>query len=727
MVYLYLLLSISFTIAHAEETKTLGSKLLEQVEDKTPPFDVEQCRADLELVYSKLSSVYTVDLQSEPFLIETFFDWEMSHRIAVPLIFSTDSDAYAQYVKTASEILTKYSSARTLSNVPSNLVDLDNDYNQVEIPNNGGKIPIYLVENQNSVLEYSIPYECFESSRIDLHFYDNYIEYYVSSLFSVGAQFQFLSSGGGGISGRALLSNSSQVNRAQDFFTNDRYDDENVSDFSGHIYVGYLPKNRYKTSIIVDTGHDDTSYRSDGYYEVSVHQAANPLVLRPGFLNKERQTTVVNSTSMVLYFEVAEHTKDMLHSIDQFFVQFYTPAFESSSPSISGRVGATSTKSSVTMKVLENNDNHRYQIAIGQTLDAELAIAEAKKYALQSFVKDSVSVSPFFSQSQKTLFIQRILQDSESFIEEASLDLYLDSPMESEVADNFVFTAVVTLDGEQLMKLVLQDYPTPTAVNIAPLITTYQETMNTREKCQSTLRSIYELTPSFWKLKQNGDIQIAEQNLDMVTLTIPIQLFIDEKSFGDFTEKVSTMMSLNAYPLVESGAIQIANNAGVPWGDTKGEIRWYLAQSGVVQNGSIFVKGYRLPCGLSDDDAERLVYAVQENNMVRVQVLDTAGGILVSESFNLARDYHDSYTGNLYNPGTERNDELYPLVGLNIIGPWYFGADGKNANGYYHTEYYPSKTFAQVINKEIVLTLSKETVKQIATVKTELDLYDLEF
>ena len=726
MAYLYLLLSIYFSMGHAEETKTLGSQLLEQVEDKTPQIDVDQCRTDLELVYSKLSSVYTVNLQTEPFLIETFFDWSMMHRIAVPLVFSMDQNAYEEYVNAASKILDKYASATSVSAIPNQLLDAGNDYNQVEIRMNGNKVPIFLVMNTGAILRYWLPHECFPVDRVDLEFYDNMVYYYARQLFRLGAQFQFLTPDGSGFAGRVLLDDSERFRTETRFFMKGGYGDESVTDFPGHIYLGYLPKNRNKPSIIVDTGHDDTYYLENGSYENSPKQAANPLVIRPGFFKGGHQQTVVDSISSVIYLGVSEHTTEVLKSSEQFIVQFYTPSLTPNTNLTSGVASASGTESALAMTVLQK-DNTKYQIAIGQTLDAELAIAEAKKYALQAFVTDNILVGPFLSPSQKAQFSQRVLEDLTSFILDASLDLYTGSSMAVPGADPYVFTAVVTVDGEKMMSLALQDYPTPTKVDIAPLIITYQKTMQIRRECTSTLHSVYELAPSFWQVRQNGDIRISEHDMYSVELTIPIQIFIDEVSFGKFKNNISTLMSSKSYPLVETGTIQISNNAGAPWGDTKGETRWYLAQSGDIQNGRLFVQGYRLPCGLSDDDSDDLVYDVQENNRVRIKLLDATGDEILSESFNLARESHDSYHGRFSDPGSEYNDPLYPLVGLNIIGPWFFGTDGKNASGYYHTEYYPSTTFTQVIDKEIVLTLSKEKVKKIASVETELDLYDLEF
>ena len=109
---------------------------------------------------------------------------------------------------------------------------------------------------------------------------------------------------------------------------------------------------------------------------------------------------------------------------------------------------------------------------------------------------------------------------------------------------------------------------TPTKVDIAPLISTYQETMQVRRECTSTLHSVMN-SPLFWQVRQNGDIRISEYDMYYVELTIPIQIFIDEVSFEKFKNKISTLMSSKSYPLVETGAIQISNNVGAPWGDTK--------------------------------------------------------------------------------------------------------------------------------------------------------------
>lgn len=702
----------------ADNGLLLGQQLLQQVED-TSGVDLDECRKNLNSVYKDFSELYTVEIVEPPFLINTFYNWEKGFRIAIPLRFQINREAYRQYVDTVSQRLSPYATETVVTSVSRKYLSSQNYYD-VSIYAEGGKVPLFVMKDDLSVLQFQLPAGCFPS-EVWRESYDYNYNLNPSPLFDLVGLFQLSSVHGQGFSGHFIVGNELEFQSQDKYFLHKKNDTQNITDFRGHIYVGDVPKNRERPEIIMDVGHDETLSRS--YDNDMPHIVASPFFLRPGFWT-QNENAIEETTTSVLYIEVSDTTSSTLSSIEQMFVQMSTLLpqwlYDGQEPT---NVASVTHQENLSMKIMSESTEGHFRIGIGGTLDAVDALEQAKRQALERFVEKNVPVSPFFTESQKQQLVQ-MSADTESSIHSATIDLYSGSVTSNE---NFLFQADIVVDSGTVMEQVWQQYPTPQHVDFASFVQDYRVKQDAQQKCQTALRKVFTLPLSFWTVQQNGEIKIQEKNDIEVVLRVPIRLYINTAQYTKFTENVHAIMAQNLY-VSQSKTTKVSNNMDLPWGEGSEGSRLYLANNRPIQEGNLGVTEYTIPCEFSDEDAEYLSNNVHRENYVKIQLFGTQNNVLFEASLHLADSYYNDEQSTLESVTPHQQvGNVYPLIGLNIIGPWFYDDVGKTTNGYYYTRYYPSSTFYQSIDKEIVLILSKDLVKNIASINTELHMHQSTF
>lgn len=701
-----------FSAVASPTNENLGTKLLQQIETDTVRINIQQCADDLKTVYRDSLVLYTVAMTDKPFLLETFFNWEMGYRIALPLTFTVQQQSYQKFFEEASLLLTKHVPYTTVTDIPSELLDSVYTGESMYVSSKDGTIPFYLVNTDRTIRQFRLPVQCFPDDVV----YDNYddVEYTIDSDFSyLNAHFQLYNPNGKSISGQvSFKATNIEAKRLQQNTSASRK--TNASDFQDMLYIGVYPNNRTSTKILVDTGHDDTLYDESRHEVWSRELASTPLIIQPGFLNAGSRG-IRDAIDKVLYFTLTESSQSVLNGIEQVYVQVKPRDIFGSTNSSRADFDPTasvSNQSSVPLKVIKKSKSGEVVIAIGGTTDPNEALRIAQHQALDSFIDEYVSVSPFFTRYDKEE-LKKTVVASNQYILQSNLDFYSES--ESTRISNLIFQATVQIDAPTLLRQTLKNYPKPTEVSLTPLVKEYRTRVEIVSTCRDALRDVFLSEQDFWKVRQNGDIQIEEKNEDSVTLTIPLKFFIDNSAYTTYLEVVDNL--LNMYRTPSKQLVPVMNNYGLPWGEVNNTSMFYLATGKIDSTGKLETIVYNTPCGFTDDDAEYLrqhLADMTQNNFVSLRLTNLNGALLLNNNYPLDSDAYYSLN-DYYN----RSSSMYLFQGLNIIGPLFFDEKGKRSNGYYNVSYYPFETFTDSFERKIHLTLSKETVKQISAVELE--------